>query len=427
MNYDSSNQRHGFDATHWSNVGRAASDLSEVRRPAMDELLKQYRPALVSRLVHRKGMDRDDAEDLVNGFILEKILERQLLKSADKEQGKFRTLLLTSLHHYSVDQFRKSQRQPPTELLDERQIPDEEATNAFDVSRAQLVLARSLSRMHDECREKDNQHIWGVFAWRILVPAMTDRPPLDYESLVERFGFESPEQASNALVSAKRHIKRVVCSVLEQFPDCEDLDAELASVHSILKSPGALDVNVVSQALPEFVAEMKRELDLDLDQQPSGSWATVLERSDDENEAWSMEDLASIWRHQLTQPVNCLLGSSATCNSMETGAPERDNEQAAPTLQNVLFDDDPSFETLERLKKLGRNRLKQKSNRLPGQIAWAIYIACIAAALPRWRNEITDLSDQELRTNLEMASTCSWLDSKTRSLAATGIEYVPKG
>ena len=61
-----------FPATHWSLVRRAGSAGDESQ--ALDELLRIYLPALKAHLVGRKRIAPDRAEDLLQGFILSKVL-----------------------------------------------------------------------------------------------------------------------------------------------------------------------------------------------------------------------------------------------------------------------------------------------------------------------------------------------------------------
>lgn len=54
-----------------------------VRSEALERLLGSYAPAMVGHLVHRKRLPPDRAEDLVQGFIADKVLEKRLVGRAD--------------------------------------------------------------------------------------------------------------------------------------------------------------------------------------------------------------------------------------------------------------------------------------------------------------------------------------------------------
>src|SRR5262249_47962005 len=95
--------RHGRDdlpTTQWANVRRAGAEASPGQRLALDELLRRYWPALVAHLVYKKKMPRDRAEDVVQSFVQEKVLQRNLVQLADPGKGRFRTFLLTALDRF---------------------------------------------------------------------------------------------------------------------------------------------------------------------------------------------------------------------------------------------------------------------------------------------------------------------------------------
>ena len=88
----------------------------------------------------QKGTDADRADELLQGFILSKVLEQQLAGRADAQRGKFRTFLLTALNNYVRDEVRreKADKRSPGRLLDIQECPNEapsadEPSEAFDV------------------------------------------------------------------------------------------------------------------------------------------------------------------------------------------------------------------------------------------------------------------------------------------------------
>src|SRR5262249_2410797 len=57
--------------------------------------------------VRRKGRSPDDAQDLTQEF-LTRLLEKKAFKLADRERGRFRDFLRTSLDHFLVNEWRKT-------------------------------------------------------------------------------------------------------------------------------------------------------------------------------------------------------------------------------------------------------------------------------------------------------------------------------
>jgi len=99
----------GLPSTHWSVVVRAGDSDAETARRTVKALLERYYEALRVHLVAVKRIPRDEAEDILHGFIASKVLEDGLLARANQKRGKFRTFLLSALDHYAVDEARRRQ------------------------------------------------------------------------------------------------------------------------------------------------------------------------------------------------------------------------------------------------------------------------------------------------------------------------------
>ena len=98
-----------FMTTHWSLVERAGRDGGAATKDALAALLRQYLPALRSHLVVHKRISSHDADDLLQGFLAGKVIERDLVGQADRSRGKFRTFLLTALDRYVLNENRNRQ------------------------------------------------------------------------------------------------------------------------------------------------------------------------------------------------------------------------------------------------------------------------------------------------------------------------------
>ena len=93
-----------FMTTRWSIVlscSDSATD-EEKAQAALAELCKIYwRP--VFAFICRQGHSVPDAQDLTQEFFA-KVLKGRLLQSADRNRGRFRSLLLTALQRFLHDQ-----------------------------------------------------------------------------------------------------------------------------------------------------------------------------------------------------------------------------------------------------------------------------------------------------------------------------------
>ena len=239
-----------FPLTSWGLVGRANREHGAGGREALGALLVRYQPALRARLVVERRIPPDVANDLLQGFITDRVIAQNLVARADREKGKFRTLLLTALDRHVVDQFRAatarkrtSGRAPvPLEAAAGVRDPSPGATPgaAFDVEWAKQVIAEAVDRMRAECHAAGRADLWGVFASRVLHVAVDGAEPLPYDRLVERFGFATPVQAANALVTAKRMFARALRSVVARYAgDACEVDREVEELRGILAGRGA--------------------------------------------------------------------------------------------------------------------------------------------------------------------------------------------
>src|SRR5436190_5061192 len=93
-------QRKEFNTTHWSLVLAARGGTAEAQ-VALEKLCRVYWYPLYA-FVRRQGRNREDAEDLIQGFFA-RLLERKDLETVQRERGRFRSYLLVSLKHFMLN------------------------------------------------------------------------------------------------------------------------------------------------------------------------------------------------------------------------------------------------------------------------------------------------------------------------------------
>jgi len=238
-----------YPTTRWSTVVRAGEEDGESRRQALSRLLERYMPALRAHLLCGMRIAEDRAQDLLQSFVSDKILEQNLVARADPGRGRFRAFLRTALENYVRSVLRRGQtakRLPPGGPLlpiDEREqcLADLDCpTDAFDVAWARQLLADVLECMEADCREQDRMDVWGVFEGRVLRPILQHAEPAPYDVLIKHFEFESPAKACNALVTAKRMFMRTLRSMIsETVADERLVEEEIRELKAILLSAGA--------------------------------------------------------------------------------------------------------------------------------------------------------------------------------------------
>jgi RNA polymerase sigma-70 factor (ECF subfamily) len=215
-----------FPATRWTLVGRAGGGDTSVRPLALAELVRLYAPALRAHLLQALRYDEHRADDLLQGFLADKVLEQRLVGHADPNRGRFRTFLLAALDRYVIDEHRRAttRRRSPdggTLDVDERRddLPSRSAapTDAFDLTWAREVLGEVLDVMQAQCRQSDRPDLWEVFVARYLRPATEDVDPEPHDSLADRLQLDSPREAANRLITAKRMFTRIFKSVVWRY------------------------------------------------------------------------------------------------------------------------------------------------------------------------------------------------------------------
>jgi RNA polymerase sigma factor (sigma-70 family) len=92
-----------FATTHWSLVLAAAQDRRPDAQAALATLCQTYWYPLYY-YVRRRGHRPDEAQDLTQAFFAA-LLEKEYLRVADPERGRFRSFLLASLNHFLANEW----------------------------------------------------------------------------------------------------------------------------------------------------------------------------------------------------------------------------------------------------------------------------------------------------------------------------------
>ena len=102
-NHMSSSASPRFDSTSWTLVRAAAVNPTAESRQALATLCQTYWPPVYA-FVRRNGYDREQSQDLTQGFFTQ-LLEKRFLVDADQLRGKFRSFLLTAVKHFLANEW----------------------------------------------------------------------------------------------------------------------------------------------------------------------------------------------------------------------------------------------------------------------------------------------------------------------------------
>ena len=161
-----------FVSTRWSLILSAAHLGGEEQKAhdALAELCRTYWRPIFS-FVRGRGYSIEDAQDLTQDFFVA-ILRNGWLQHADRDRGRFRSLLLTSLQNFLVNATEKSHTRKrggdvefvswhdwmsetssalpiPAAILES--LPPE---RLFDLAWATTVVEHALQRLREECESK---------------------------------------------------------------------------------------------------------------------------------------------------------------------------------------------------------------------------------------------------------------------------------
>jgi RNA polymerase sigma factor (sigma-70 family) len=152
-----------FTTTSWTLVLQAGRAESAEAAAALERLCTAYWYPLYA-YVRRQGHSPHDAQDLVQEFFA-RLLERNYLRLADRNRGRFRTFLLTALQYFLINEWKHANRQKrgggrafssidreSTETRFVTEIPDHRSPDkAFDRRWALVLLGRVLDQLQAEC------------------------------------------------------------------------------------------------------------------------------------------------------------------------------------------------------------------------------------------------------------------------------------
>ena len=151
-----------FVTTHWSVVLSAQDKQSPQSAEALEKLCRAYWYPLYA-YARRVGHHPHDAEDLTQEFFA-RLQEKDYLRAADREKGRFRTFLLVALKRFLAKEWRRAHAQKRGGFATVVSIDQQAAESRlaaepahqlqpdvlFERQWAATLLERTLSRLREE-------------------------------------------------------------------------------------------------------------------------------------------------------------------------------------------------------------------------------------------------------------------------------------
>jgi hypothetical protein len=212
---------------------------------ALATFLQRYCPALRSYLRTVRHYSEHEAEDVVQAFVADKIIEKNLLQHADQRRGRFRSFLLTSFTNYCISRARAQAGIPAVDQLSIEPETGQAPDALLEAEWARALVGGLLALMRDECVASGRMDVWAVFHARTVEPVYSGASPESYETLARRLGLSSPTQAANLLVTGKRMYARLLRSAIAEYEfDDHAIEQEVADLHRCLQSGSSREVSV---------------------------------------------------------------------------------------------------------------------------------------------------------------------------------------
>jgi len=226
-----------FVTTRWSLILSAANGEEQKARGALAELCRTYWRPIFS-FVRARGYSIEDAQDLTQDFFVT-ILRNNWLQHADRNRGRFRSLLLRSLQNFLINAAEKTHahkrgggvdfvswddwmRETRSQLsLPAQAVESLPPERIFDLSWATTVVERALQRLREECESKGK-----LWLFQALSSHLTDeRDELSYSDLSADLGIAETvlkKQLHNMRQRYRSLLRAEVSRTVENPADVDD-------------------------------------------------------------------------------------------------------------------------------------------------------------------------------------------------------------
>ena len=233
-----------FQTTHWTVVLQAGNGVADKSaEQALGKFAEMYWPPLYT-FVRRRGYSPADAQDMVQGFF-EHLVAQDTLTRADREKGRLRTFLLSSLQNYMKDEHGRARALKRgggqhVVSLDQKSAEAEAALSAivhmddvcsFDITWAAGIVRRSWEQMQKKLAAE------GKAQWLSELRPFVDGAgpaPADQQEVAERLGV--PVATLRTWLSRLRHRYREIlrAEIANTVSDSDSIDQEMRYLHQVL-------------------------------------------------------------------------------------------------------------------------------------------------------------------------------------------------
>lgn len=227
-----------FQTTRWSLIQAARDDPSRAR-PALEQLCRAYRPPVLA-FIRQHGHSTSDAEDLTQEFFT-RFLERGWHAGADPRRGRFRSLLLTTLRRFLLDQHAQDSAQKrgdgrmaiAGDALDAIADGGDTPEQAFTRTWLATIVTHAMTRLQAEWTLAGKHEQFERLAPLLVEHADSN----DLQALAAESGSRSNTLAVQAHRMRQRLRQLVRLELLQTVCSREALEEELAELRAAIDGP----------------------------------------------------------------------------------------------------------------------------------------------------------------------------------------------
>jgi RNA polymerase sigma-70 factor (ECF subfamily) len=245
-----------FTTTHWTVVRQAIGD-SPQAAAALETLARAYWYPLYA-YVRRSGNSPHDAQDLTQAFFA-RLLERGYIQLADRNQGRFRTFLLSSLKNFLINEWKRENRERRGGGQEIFSLDDETAETRFaaepfveqppdslyDRGWAATLLDRALASLRSEFEQSGKLDLFErlkVFVWG-------DKCALSYSEMAVQLNTTDGAVKTSVCRLRQRYGELLRAEVAQTVSTPDEVNDELRYLISVVRDGLSNSGNLAPQKL----------------------------------------------------------------------------------------------------------------------------------------------------------------------------------
>ncbi len=212
-------------------------------------LMSVYRVPLERYLAKKARIHVDEAANVVNDFLVDRIYQSPLVERADPARGRFRSYLCTSLYFYWVSELRTKERRDASvgnyslDNMNDTLLDPSVGTpeHIFDAMWARELIQRVIDKMQEKCRQEGNNIRWAIFEQLVLEKVFKGRVVSSYKSLAEQYHLPSPEVVNTHRITSIRIFKQLFRETVAEYIGPEEtIEDEISHLFKSLANVGRL-------------------------------------------------------------------------------------------------------------------------------------------------------------------------------------------